>query len=136
MALSDTCFEALESLKDDLIGYADWDYSPVELSRIVNAMYELATFMVGQDMPPNSPKDNLNEVVDGVVVASILDKAHKEKSEKILSVLASIAKVNAKLSNSIDAMVENLSSKERMLDVIKDPRLMEQLKEIQKLRNT
>ncbi len=82
MALSDTCYEALETLKDDLIGYADWEYSPVELGRIVNAMYELATFMVGQDLPPNSPKDNLNEIVDGVVVASMLDKAHNEKSKK------------------------------------------------------
>jgi hypothetical protein len=98
-------------------------------------MYELATFMVGQDLPPNSPKDNLNEIVDGVVVASMLDKAHNEKSKKILTVLASIAKVNTMLSNSIDDMVENLSSKERMLDVIKDPRLLDQLKEIQKLRN-
>ncbi len=134
MALSDTCAEALERLKTDIVDYANWDYPPTELSRIINAMYELATFMVVQDLPPKTQTDVLNEIVDGVVVASILDKAHKEKTAKFLPLISSIAKVNSRLSASIDVMVTTLTSQDASSHVNKDPRLLDQLKEIQRLK--
>ena len=136
MALSDTCFEALETLQDGLVNYADDDYPPTELSRIVTAIYEVGEFMVRQDIPPNSPPVNVQEILDGVVVANILDKAYAEKSVKICSVLADVARINSRLNQSIESMITELSSKERLFDVIKDPRLLDQLKEIKHLKDT
>jgi len=136
MALSDTCFEALDGLQNGLVSYADYDYPSTELSRIVTAIYEVGEFMVRQDIPPNSPQVNVQEILDGVVVANILDKAYAEKSVKICSVLAGVAKINSRLNQSIESMIKELSSKERLLDVIKDPRLLDQLKEIKKLKDT
>jgi hypothetical protein len=134
MALSDTCFDALDRLQNDLVEYAEWGYNPTELSRVITAMYELGEFMVRQDIPPSSTV-NIEEILDGVVVANILDKAHKENCENICEILAQVAKVNSKLSKSIDAMFEALSSKERLLDVLKDPRLFEQITKIKKIKN-
>jgi hypothetical protein len=136
MALSDTCFEALETLQDGLVSYADDDYLPTHLSRIVTAIYEVGEFMVRQDIPPNSPPVNVQEILDGVVVANILDKAYAEKSVKICSVLADVARINSRLNQSIESMITELSSKERLFDVIKDPRLLDQLKEIKHLKDT
>ena len=136
MALSDTCAEALTTLREDLVGYCDWGYNPSELSRIISAIYELAEFMIRQDVPPRTPADNIVEFVDGAVVASILDIAHEKDENAICKCFAEIAKINTKLSDSIDRMISELSDKERMFDVIKDPRLLNQLSEIKRLRDS
>ena len=133
MALSDTCSDVLITLKKDFVNYADYNYDPIEMSKIITAMYELSSFMVRQDFSRNAPLDKIQEVIDGVVVAGILDRATEANCENICVVLANVAKVNQTLKDSIENMIKILSSKERLLDVIKDPRLMNQLEEIKRL---
>ena len=133
MALSDTCADALNELQRDFVDYADWNYNPVELNRIINAMYELSEFVIRQDLPPNSNLDNLQEIIDKVVVASILDMAEKDGVTVICKVLAEVAMVNKKLEKSIKDMLKKLLSKEGLFDVIKTAQLLGQLQEIDKL---
>ena len=133
MALSDTCADALNELQRDFVDYADWNYNPVELNRIINAMYELSEFVIRQDLPPDTNLDNLQEIIDRVVVASILDMAEKEGVTVICQVLADVAKINTKLEKSIKDMLKKLTSKEGLFDVIKTAQLIGQLKNIDKL---
>lgn len=134
MALSDSCFDALNDLQYDMVGYADWGYSPKELNRIVNAMFELGTFMVRQDVSPEHSLDNVENAVDRVVLGSLLDKAHDQNCENICSVLAEIAKLNARLNQSIESMIGDLTSESGLLEVIKKPHILSQLQEIKKLK--
>ena len=133
MALSDTCADALNELQRDFVDYADWNYNPVELNRIINAMYELSEFVIRQDLPPDTNLDNLQEIIDRVVVASILDMAEKEGVTVICQVLADVAKINTKLEKSIKDMLKKLTSKEGLFDVIKTAQLIGQLKNIDQL---
>ena len=134
MALSDTCFEALDDLQNDLVGYADWGYSPKELNRIVIAMFELGSFMVRQDIPPDSSLDKVDDAIDRIVVGILLEKAHTQNCKIICSILAEVAKMNARLNQSIESMVDDLTSESRLFDVIKAPHVLNQLQEIKKLK--
>ena len=134
MALSDTCFEALDDLQNDLVSYADWGYSPKELNRIVIAMFELGSFMVRQDIPPDSSSDKVDDAIDRVVVGILLEKAHTQNCKIICSILAEVAKMNARLNQSIESMVDDLTSESRLFDVIKAPHVLNQLQEIKKLK--
>jgi hypothetical protein len=133
MALSDTCFEALDDLQNDLVGYADWGYNPKELNRIVTAMFELGSFIVIQDIPPGSSLDKLDDAIDRVVVGNLLEKAHTQKCEIICSILAEIAKMNVRLNQGIESMIDDLTSEPRLFEVIKAPHVLSQLQEIKKL---
>ena len=133
MAMSDTCSDALRDLQLGFVNYADWNYNPVELNRVVNSMYELSEFVIRQDLPPDTNLDNLQEIIDRVVVASILDMAEKEGVTVICQVLADVAKINTKLEKSIKDMLKKLTSKEGLFDVIKTAQLIGQLKNIDKL---
>ena len=131
--MSDTCSDALRDLQLGFVNYADWNYNPVELNRVVNSMYELSEFVIRQDLPPDTNLDNLQEIIDRVVVASILDMAEKEGVTVICQVLADVAKINTKLEKSIKDMLKKLTSKEGLFDVIKTAQLIGQLKNIDKL---
>ena len=133
MAMSDTCSDALRDLQLGFVNYADWNYNPVELNRVVNSMYELSEFVIRQDLPPDTNLDNLQEIIDRVVVASILDMAEKDGVTVICQVLADVAKINTKLEKSIKDMLKKLTSKEGLFDVIKTAQLIGQLKNIDKL---
>jgi hypothetical protein len=134
MALSDACFEALNTLQDEMVSYADWEYAPSELSKVVEAMYELASFFARHDIDPDASQEKLEGMLDGIIVANILDKAHEEECDCIGQLLADVAKVNPRLSQSIDNMTKKLSSKEHFFDAIKNARMLSQLNEIKKLK--
>ena len=55
MALSDTCSDTLHELGKELVWYSDWGYKPEQLIPVIDALYNLATFMYGQDTPPGMP---------------------------------------------------------------------------------
>lgn len=135
MALSDTCSDALDDLQNDMVGYADWGYSTKELSRIVNAMFELGTFMVRQDIPPEFSLDKVENAVDRVVLGILLQKAHDQNCKNICSVLAEIAKLNARLNQSVESMISDLTSESRLLDVTKNPHILSQIQEIKRLKD-
>jgi hypothetical protein len=133
MALSDTCSDALYELQNDFVGYADWNYKPSELSRIVNAMYELAEFMIRQDVSPHAKLEHLEEIIDGAVVARIFDIADEEGVNEVCGVIAKVAKENTRLAKSIQSMRAALTAKENLFDAIKAARLLEQLNEVDKI---
>ena len=95
MSLSDTCAETIATLRGAFVQHADWGYSASELNRIINSIYDLADFMVRQDVSPRAPIEKVNEIVDGVVVAGILDTAHDGKVDGVCKTLAEISKVNS-----------------------------------------
>ncbi len=136
MSLSDKCLEALENLQNDFVSYADWDYEVEELSRIVQAMYELGTFFVRQNFPPDLSLNPIDEIIDEFVVIGILEKAQAENSAIVCSVVAEISKVNPRLNQGIDSLFKKWSSEEKLFDVIKKPHLFSHLQEIYKIKKS
>ena len=130
MALSDTCSEVLEELQSEFVSYADWSYSPVELNRIITAMFELAYFMARQDIPPDRPINALDNAVNNIVIVNILAKAKTNNTESVCDNLSSICKLNQRLQEGVEALITKLSSQEGMLEVLKDPYIYDQLNKI------
>ena len=130
MALSDTCADVLDTLATDLIHYSTMGYDPKELSKIITAMYELSSFMVTHDMPPDRPINALDNAVNNIVIVNILAKAKTNNTESVCDNLSSICKLNQRLQEGVEALITKLSSQEGMLEVLKDPYIYDQLNKI------
>ena len=108
MALSDSCSDALTELARELVWYSDWDYKPEQLIPVIDALYNLATFTAGQDIPPNMPNANPTAGVSRVVVGAILgaemddDEFGQKSAAAILTLLPKISKVHSRLAKSLD----------------------------------
>ena len=133
MSLSDSCVDALDLLQNKFVEYASWGYSPNSLNHILNAIYSLSEFVVSQDVSPRAPRDKVRELIDGVALARLLDKAHEKQSNDVCNALGGIVSLNKVLELSLEEMIAKLSMKENLLEVIKDPRLMNQLHEIRRI---
>lgn len=134
MALSDTCFEALDNLQTDFVGYLDWDYPAEKLSNIIDAMYLLGEFMVDQDMHPGAPENYKKHHLDGVVIGALLDKAFQAEADEIIDVVAQVSEVNSKLNRSIEDMISNLLlNKNELKD--EGNRLLDQLQSIKAIKS-
>jgi hypothetical protein len=86
--------------------------------------------VIKQDCPNIERQDELDLMLDKLVVISILDMANDAKSNQMSLVIAGIAKVNSRLSQSIVNLVEYLTSKEQLFEVIKTPHRTDMLNEI------
>ena len=127
MALSDTCADVLDTLATDLIHYSTMGYDPKELSKIITAMYELSSFMVTHDMPPDVVVNNLNMFLDNCVVDNLLQKAEKSGDNDFPEVLAGIARHNLRLKQGINNLINQLSNKDNTFELLKDSKLYDQL---------
>lgn len=116
MALSDTCVETLQELGRELVWYSDWGYSPEEIIPVIDALYNLATFTIGQDAQPGTSNSNLSMGISRLVVGAILgaemgdDDFGKNSAAKILEFLPEIAKIHPKFSQSLDEVYNEIKS--------------------------
>ena len=127
MSLSDTCANVLDTLATDLIHYSTMGYDPKELSKIITAMYELSSFMVTHDMPPNMTTYNLDLFLDNCVVDNLLQKAEKGGENVFPEVLAGIARHNLRLKQGVNNLINQLSNKDNTFELLKDSKLYDQL---------
>jgi hypothetical protein len=116
MALSDICSDALHELGEGLVMYSDWGYHPELLIPVIDALYNLATFTNGQDVPPGMPNPNPSLGISRVVVGAILgaemedDEFGKKSAAAILTLLPQIAKVHPNLAKSLDDVYAEITT--------------------------
>jgi|LauGreDrversion4_2_1035121.scaffolds.fasta_scaffold223995_2 hypothetical protein len=116
MALSDTCSDTLHQLGEGLVRYSDLGYKPEQLIPIIDALYNLATFTVRQDTPPEmsitDPSIGISRVVVGAILGVELDHdCGKKSAAAILTLLPQIAKIHPKLAKSLDEVYVELAGK-------------------------
>jgi hypothetical protein len=96
--------------------YSDWGYRPEQLIPVIDALYNLATFTNGQDVPPGMPNPNPSLGISRVVVGAILgaemedDEFGKKSAAAILTLLPQIAKVHPNLAKSLDDVYAEITT--------------------------
>lgn len=136
MALSDTCAEVVHMLSMDFVNYADFDYTPSELNRLINGIYSLTEFMVAQDLSPECPEIFIEPGVNRNVIGNILMAAFKIREEDAdcvdhtLIMMSNIKKINPRLNNGIESLFEEIKTRPDHFMRAKNPKILEWLTKI------
>ena len=109
MALSDNCASALNELVDGVVQYAGTGYTPKQLNKVVKALFEIASIVIEYDASPKTPSVIKDEMVNNLVVNSLLSKLTDERVNAVLNALAKVAKLNAKLAYAFDEVSESFN---------------------------
>jgi hypothetical protein len=108
MALSDSCSDALDEIAQKVVWYSYWGYKPIEVIPVIDALYNLATFIAGQNSSPNMPNADPSAGISRVVVGAILgaeiddDEYDKKSAAAMLTLLPGICKIHPQLAKSLD----------------------------------
>ena len=138
MALSDSCSDVLNDLAKELVWYSDWGYQPEQLIPVIDALYNLASFTVGQDVPPGMLKHDPELGISRIVIGAILgvelkdDEIGRACSAEILQLLPEISRVHSRLSKSIDDVHAEVSKNAESFMIKMNPEILNQLTEIMK----
>ncbi len=117
MALSDSCARILNELAKELVDYSDFGYEPKQVCHIVDALFSLASFVVGQDLPPDTPNTDHSLGISRTVIGTIPgvesdgNDAEQASGPAIAKLLADVSKVHPRLRKGLDDVYAELVSR-------------------------
>lgn len=111
--LSDRCLDALNIVGDGVAWYSYVGYETADYIPLIDALYNLATFIAGQATPYPLNANDTAAVVSRYVVGAILgaelgddglgdDELGQNDTANILTLLPEICKVHPRLAKSLD----------------------------------
>ena len=107
MSLSDSCYEINSELAEVFARYADWGYSVVNLTSVIDAMFEVSKVASSLDVPPflqdKEREQAVDQMVMRLVILELLDKNRSNVDDKkaVRDKLAEIASQHPRLLQSI-----------------------------------
>lgn len=107
MALSDTCYDALNDLGNGFKRYCHWYDNTEYCSGIIDAMFDLAAVAVKIDMNDPFVSRDFNLTVSRVVLISLLldeDDPNSAQREAIYKSLVEVACMNSRFARALETI--------------------------------
>ncbi len=101
MALSDACSDVSDQLASDIIHYFEWKYEVESISKLVDAIFLLASFQASQDAPFLDESEPFH--ANKRIVINMFDNLLQQLNQDTRSIFSEVVKTNKRLS---DALIE------------------------------
>ncbi len=99
MALSDTCSDVSNQLASDIINYLDWGYEVEGISKLLDAIFLIASFQAAQDVPFFS--DAEQTLASNRIVIGLFENHLRNADEETRSHFSEVVQVNQRLKDAL-----------------------------------